>query len=104
MLLIVTIYASKLILSATNCYYLLLKNIIPELYFGFGGIFFMPPSINVEPHIECRKTNRQNLENPLIYGVFRSQGEKMKKIENVFFKLKPLISRSNLNGWSSSLY
>ena len=27
----------------------------------------------------------ENLENPLVYGIFRSQAEKMKNFENVFF-------------------
>ena len=30
----------------------------------------------------------ENLENPLVYGIFRSQAEKMKNFENVFFELK----------------
>ena len=47
--------------------------------------------------------NRNNLENSLIYTVFRSQRENMENFENVFFfKLKPLISLSNFNILSSS--
>ena len=34
-------------------------------------------------HVE--KKFRKNLENPLIYGVFRLQGEQMKIFENIFF-------------------
>ena len=30
------------------------------------------------------KKNRKNLENPLIYGVFRLQGEQMKILESIF--------------------
>ena len=54
----------------------------------------------ITDHVE--KKFRKNLENPLIYGVFRLQGEQMKFFENIFFLLKTLISRSNLNGLSSS--
>jgi len=36
------------------------------------------------------KKFRKNLENPLIYGVFRLQGEQMKILENIFFLIKPL--------------
>ena len=39
-----------------------------------------------------KKKNRKNLENPLIYGVFHSQGEKMKIFENVFLTSNPYIS------------
>ena len=37
----------------------------------------------ITDHVE--KKFRKNLENPLIYGVFRLQGEQMKIFENIFF-------------------
>ena len=46
----------------------------------------------------------KNLENPLIYGVFCSQGEKMKNFENLFIEFKTLISQSSPNGLSSSFF
>ena len=56
----------------------------------------------ITDHVE--KKNRKNLENLLIYGVFRLQVEKIKIFENIFSSLKTLISRSNLNWLSSSFF
>ena len=81
----------------------------PQLYFGFLGVFLCPlvSMLNyvlnkgvIIDHVA--KFFWQNLENSLIYGVFRSQGKKMKIFENVFLELKNLTSRSNLNRLSSS--
>ena len=45
----------------------------------------------ITDHVE--KKIRKNFENPLIYGVFRLQVEKMKIFENIFcFTSNPYIS------------
>ena len=79
-----------------------------DILWFFGAI--LRPLVSMLNHIQNKgvitdhveKKFRKNIENPLLYGVFRLQGEQMKFFENIFFLLKTLISGSNLNGLSSS--
>ena len=63
-----------------------------QFYFGVLGAFLCP-LVSMLNHIlnkgviivHVEEKFPENLENPLVYGIFRSQAEKMKNFENVFF-------------------